>query len=521
LEEAINIKLVVLGEGGVGKTSLVNTFLGEKRPREYLPTIGYNINHKDYVLSNVRVKVNIWDIGGQRGYNVFNPAVYNNVNAAFLVFDLSQPEETLKSLKIEHIKNLENYAEEEEEAILFIVGNKLDLVLVNKNLEPIKDYLSDDDLIVATSAKTDENVEDSFHLLIYTYLKQTKRDKIANEFIKTIGKTEKQLVSQLIDLSAVDILLLKEKVKPTTIKKDTVSIEAEESKFIYYHDFQKDLEKTDLVRDSLFEKFYSTLTEIEEAVKTLKKSPQKTIGASIDDLGDHLIVIGNDLESDLKYLSDLKKDENIVIDRFVEITAIEVEGEKPKIIAKEKEVKIEAKPKREIIEINKIEEIEQIMEKELVKEVIIEENIIKEIIVSEPPSEIIVKKEPKKEKVKITSPEPPSKEDLHQIYEKDNPGKKAIWRGKVTKGFLEWKEKYIETKKEKLGSAITKSDMIEVQSKEDLDIISEKIKSDLIIEDKEENLHSTYEEENPGKKAIWRGKVTKGFLEWKENYLKR
>ena len=88
LEEAINIKLVVLGEKNVGKTSLVNTFLGEELPSEYLPTIGNNVNHKDYVLDNVKIRVNIWDCGGQKAFNPFNPAVYNNVDAAFLVFDL-------------------------------------------------------------------------------------------------------------------------------------------------------------------------------------------------------------------------------------------------------------------------------------------------------------------------------------------------------------------------------------------------------------------------------------------------
>jgi small GTP-binding protein len=565
LEEAINIKLVVLGEGGVGKTSLVNTFLGEELPSEYLPTIGNNVHHKDYILDNVRVRVNIWDCGGQKAYNIFNPAVYNNVDAAFLVFDLSKPEETVKNLKNEHIENLENYAEEEDEAIRFIVGNKLDLVLINKHLEPLKSYLSEDDLIVATSAKTGENVDESFDLLIYTFLKQTKRDKLAKEFLKTTGKTEKQLVNQLIDLESIDILLLKEKVKPKSVGKDTISIESEESEFIQYHDIKRDLEKTELVRNSIFDKFYSTLTEIEEGIKTIKKSSQKTIGALIDDLGYQLILIGNDIESDLNYLSDLEKDENIVIDSFVEIAEIEVE---------------EAKPKREVIEINKIEMIEQKIKKELPKEPKIEKKIVKEIKVAEPPmevlkapkfekkivkeievaeppGEVIVEKDlyqmyeslnpgkkaimqgietkeflawmknylgieaPKKEKVKAPAPEQLPEEDLHKIYERDNPGKKAIWRGKETKGFLTFKERFIDTKKEKLGAEIAKSDMIEVKSEEDLDAISAKIKADLIIEDKEENLHSIYEEENPGKKAIWRGKTTKGFLDWKENYLSK
>lgn len=209
--EDIDIKLVILGEGEVGKTSLVNKFLGKKIPHTYIPTIGYKINHKEYILENKKIRINIWDCGGKKAFIEFNPAVYNNIDGAFLVFDLSSPEETIKNLKKDHVKHLVYYAREVEAGILFLVGNKLDLVLVNKDLESVKNYLSEDDLIIAMSALTGENVNECFELLIYTVLKQTNKDEVAKEFIQFIGKTEEELISQII--ADVDILLLKEKVK--------------------------------------------------------------------------------------------------------------------------------------------------------------------------------------------------------------------------------------------------------------------------------------------------------------------
>lgn len=210
--EDIDIKLVILGEGNIGKTSIINKFLDNEIPDKYIPTIGYKINHKEYILGNKKIRINIWDCCGKKAFNEVNPAVYNNIDGAFLVFDLSRTEETLKNLKKDHVNHLDYYWKEEE-GILFFIGNKLDLVLVNKDLEHVKNYLSEDDLIIAVSALTGENVNECFELLVYTVLKQTNRNEVAEEFIQFIGKTEGELISQVIDIANIDILLLKEKVK--------------------------------------------------------------------------------------------------------------------------------------------------------------------------------------------------------------------------------------------------------------------------------------------------------------------
>ena len=86
--------------------------------------------------------------------------------------------------------------------------------------------------------------------------------------------------------------------------------------------------------------------------------------------------------------------------RLSEVAEIEVKKEKRKVIAKKKDLKMEPKPQKEVFEHKKIEVIER-------------------------PSKIVVEK------------------DLYQKYENENPGKKAIWRGKETKDFLEWKKNYV------------------------------------------------------------------------------
>ncbi len=113
ITDEINLKFVVLGEGRVGKTSLISAFLENSFPEKYLPTIGSNIVKKNYEFENrnLRLKINIWDNGGQRSFNLFNPNVYYNADAALIIFDLSDPKKTLENIKKNYLQHLEKYAE--------------------------------------------------------------------------------------------------------------------------------------------------------------------------------------------------------------------------------------------------------------------------------------------------------------------------------------------------------------------------------------------------------------------------
>ena len=113
--DTINLKLVVLGEGEVGKTSIINAFLGKEIPEQYLPTIGSITSKKEYVIkeneNEVRIILSIWDAGGQRSFNPLNPRIYADLDIALLVFDLSRPKITLQNIKSEYLKNVNHYSE--------------------------------------------------------------------------------------------------------------------------------------------------------------------------------------------------------------------------------------------------------------------------------------------------------------------------------------------------------------------------------------------------------------------------
>ena len=111
LVSEINIKLTLLGQWGIGKTSIVNTIIGKDFSEMYVPTIGSNIARKEYKLtSNHNIRLNIWDIGGQRSFNPLNPVFFSNLDSALLIFDLNNPKETLQELLQTYMKSISQYS---------------------------------------------------------------------------------------------------------------------------------------------------------------------------------------------------------------------------------------------------------------------------------------------------------------------------------------------------------------------------------------------------------------------------
>jgi small GTP-binding protein len=87
-------KLVILGEWGVGKTSLVRNYVEQKFAEDYLPTLGVNVLVKEIDVEHngevVKVSLSIWDLAGQKEFRAMAPAYHAGASGAFFVGDLSR-----------------------------------------------------------------------------------------------------------------------------------------------------------------------------------------------------------------------------------------------------------------------------------------------------------------------------------------------------------------------------------------------------------------------------------------------
>jgi len=200
LADIINLKLIVLGNGGVGKTSIINAFIGEEFPETYMPTIGSITFKKEYSLNTTSkiIRLTVWDLGGQKSFNPYNPAHYSNADLAILVFDLTKPEVTLKNIKKEFEQRVSNST---DECISLYAGNKMDIFDENTGIKNLlQNFFSDRDHFILMSAKTSTNVRECFELLVFTYLQRAEllapelfKENTAEDFLKSIGKDEKSL----------------------------------------------------------------------------------------------------------------------------------------------------------------------------------------------------------------------------------------------------------------------------------------------------------------------------------------
>ena len=92
-------KVILIGESGVGKTSILKCYIEEKFKSDEKATISAEYVDKIIELDNgIKIKLNIWDTVGQENYRSMTKAFYNNVKAALLVYDITD-EQSFKEVK--------------------------------------------------------------------------------------------------------------------------------------------------------------------------------------------------------------------------------------------------------------------------------------------------------------------------------------------------------------------------------------------------------------------------------------
>ena len=155
----MQFKLVLLGESGVGKSSLAVRFAKGRFHEHHDLTVGTAFLTKTLNLHDTTFKLEIWDTAGQELYRSVAPMYYRKAKAAIVVYDIT------KRATFERAKKwVLEVREKEQSALIVLVGNKGDL----KQHQMVESreaatYTEENGLLfMETSAKTGENVEEMF-----------------------------------------------------------------------------------------------------------------------------------------------------------------------------------------------------------------------------------------------------------------------------------------------------------------------------------------------------------------------
>jgi small GTP-binding protein len=171
------LKTILAGEGGVGKTSLVRSFMKQKFTGDYKITIGVDVSSRNLQVDRNKVTFSVNDIAGQARFEAIKDVFFRGAHLALLVFDLTR-KDTLTALRKQWVEPMINASQNQIYSIL--IGNKCDLDDLrviepeegSKILELMKKAYPSMNIIkyLETSALKNKNVELAFEELARAFL---------------------------------------------------------------------------------------------------------------------------------------------------------------------------------------------------------------------------------------------------------------------------------------------------------------------------------------------------------------
>ena len=180
MEEEIIIKILILGDSNVGKTSLLLKYADNFFPDSHVATIGIDYKVKPYNINGIDIKMQLWDTSGQERFRSVTHNFLKNAHGIAYVYDITN-KKSFDGVK-DWIKDAENNGSGKEKKIL--IGNKIDLdrkrEVTKETLEKFGNKKKINTFEV--SAKTDINVNEAFDYLANLITKDKTKEQLIKEF---------------------------------------------------------------------------------------------------------------------------------------------------------------------------------------------------------------------------------------------------------------------------------------------------------------------------------------------------
>ena len=177
-QEDYKIKIIVVGDSGVGKTNLINRFASDKFDTNSKATIGVEFVYKALKINKEVIKVEVWDTAGQERYRAITSSYYKGAKGAIIVYDITNEDS---------FNNVESWMNEvtkkgKTDMQFLLVGNKKDLVndrkvTEQKGIDKAKELNMN---LFEASALEKTNVNEAFNYLMKEIYLNIRREKNIN-----------------------------------------------------------------------------------------------------------------------------------------------------------------------------------------------------------------------------------------------------------------------------------------------------------------------------------------------------
>jgi len=182
----VMLKVIILGDSGVGKTSLMNQYVNKKFSASYKATIGADFLTKEVLVDDRLVTMQLWDTAGQERFQSLGVAFYRGADCCVLVYDVNNAKsfETLDSWRDEFL--IQASPRDPDSFPFVVLGNKIDV-------DERKRAISQKRAMVfcqskggipyfETSAKEAVNVEQAFEVIARNALAQEENEEFTGDF---------------------------------------------------------------------------------------------------------------------------------------------------------------------------------------------------------------------------------------------------------------------------------------------------------------------------------------------------
>ena len=184
--DEINLKILLVGETSVGKTSLFLRYVDDTFPDKHMASVGVEYRIKIYEYRGFKIKLQIWDTAGQERFHAITNNYFHNADGILFVYDITEPK------SYEYIKKwIEESEQIEHNFEKLLLGNKCDLRhKVKVPEDKVKEFCNESNIEwFEVSAKENINLKQAFNKIVELILKDKTEEEIKELFSSILNNS--------------------------------------------------------------------------------------------------------------------------------------------------------------------------------------------------------------------------------------------------------------------------------------------------------------------------------------------
>lgn len=199
-----DLKIIVIGSSGTGKTSFVQRWLKDEYQDNYKPTILSEFGYKIFKYEEILFRVQLWDIGGQDKSPAVTKIFAKDSHGCLILTDINNKKTLDEALIWKQLVEEESLFTDGDKIPFLLIQNKIDLINNEDNIKKIeketKEFCEKNKFVnyFLASAKSNKNINESMdffleHIIkrLLTYLKEGNEDVNSSEYRKTMRLSSK------------------------------------------------------------------------------------------------------------------------------------------------------------------------------------------------------------------------------------------------------------------------------------------------------------------------------------------